>query len=419
MAVDFSDTFNTAAFAAGWTSISPITGGRFVRRGCATSYCWTCDTAQAFKTVTTRTTGAQRLMYAIYNQPLVDASFQVLVFQDAGGGCPNPNFQVVVYGHQQAGVNVQCLRVRITTGLCTGGGQPITTDYYTPDNSFPQDGVWRAVQATVTITGPNVTVRIVIDGVTTTLTQVGNSWPLQNYNQVALSVQKAPTISPVRFSAVDSYENDTSDAVTAWALCSGTIALSPSLCDPGNCPGLTLTAVSVDPFTNRVTLTGTGFSADTVVALTNPAGVVLPTTVVSQTATQIVVSASAGVPGQYCVSVTNPDVPLEDDPGAPIPPPSGDCTPLTPGAIPGLPAWFEAALIAAGATKCYNATIFAAIEATANANSMAPQRTSGCVIRERLHEGTLTQIHCSKPMVDFTLPFTDHNIEKNGFWTWA
>jgi hypothetical protein len=105
------------------------------------------------------------------------------------------------------------------------------------------------------------------------------------------------------------------------------------------------------------------------------------------------------------------------DPPAPPPdPPSGGCTGDPTGF--GMPSWLVDLLVAAGATNCYNANIIESIEAGINANGFAIQRTSGCQTRPRLHQGTLSQTFCGHPMVDFNLPFSDHNIENNGQWHW-
>ncbi|HET9258263.1 MAG TPA: hypothetical protein VFO16_24120 [Pseudonocardiaceae bacterium] len=107
------------------------------------------------------------------------------------------------------------------------------------------------------------------------------------------------------------------------------------------------------------------------------------------------------------------------DPPDPTPPPgSPPCSGLP---STSLPSWFRDAIIAAGATNCYNANIFEAVEGVCNANGGAPQRESSCQIRPRIYFGPLTKTFCGHPMVDFANPGVTHkDIESStGEWQWV
>lgn len=95
----------------------------------------------------------------------------------------------------------------------------------------------------------------------------------------------------------------------------------------------------------------------------------------------------------------------------------------------GLPAWFSAALIAAGqsaTSNCYSAVFLAAVEATCNANDFTIQRDSGCAVRPRLyHQGNhgMWGTFCGQPdasavadyIVNLTITYGDGSIG----WGWV
>lgn len=198
------------------------------------------------------------------------------------------------------------------------------------------------------------------------------------------------------------------------------------------CIPLTLTGMWVDCATGIITLAGTGFRGDATVVLHDPTNVLVPVTLLEVTNTHIQLRPDTlgALPAQYCATVVNPTLHGDEDgsgnpPPPPPPPPPSGCVPLTVGAIAGLPAWFEAALIANGATTCYSEAIFLAIEATANAHNMMLQRGSGCNVRPRLNEDPLglDTVWCGHPASSRVLSGSggiDHDVfdTTTGLWEW-
>ena len=190
-------------------------------------------------------------------------------------------------------------------------------------------------------------------------------------------------------------------------------------------------SVTIDCATGVTTIAvpGGGIDAQATVTATGPSGASVPIDILSRTSTQILAHIQLVGDGEYCVTVTNPDPeppppapppwppPIPPPPGPPPPPGSCTGTPTT-----AIPTAVRNILLANGATNCYSATVIAAAEASLNAIGYAPQRSSGCTIRPRLHycPGNLNNTLCGHPMCsNFGFGARDIDIEAGGQWAWV
>lgn len=175
--------------------------------------------------------------------------------------------------------------------------------------SVPVDGSWFALQWRLTQTDTqHWRHRVEVDDVTVLdITQaLSFTVPAVVANALVLNAVNIANVNPlvdvlVGFAAI---EVDSSDGHVTWLPCGASPDTVGLLCDfvP---PTPTVTGLSMSCTANQVTVTGSGFTDATSIALTGPAGQVLTFTFASRSSTQLVldVTGFALATGTYCVAL--------------------------------------------------------------------------------------------------------------------